>query len=252
MNPGPPPLGLYSIGVRDFQPSRHLPWARANGIPFVHLRAGARGLHISRRDDDQMSAWRDVADRTVPITAVTTDVELADLLHADATALAEVRTSALRGELLGARSVRLLATETPETWAARIGPPEVPARGRLLVELHAPGWFTPDGIDAALRLADSHPRVSLLVDTLQFSRHAQDATPDSARRLVTAAAVVHLSDDGSGLAEPGHRLVVDALREAMRRGARPELAFEWTGPDRSATACLDRYRRAVTWTEKIW
>ncbi|MBP0451133.1 MULTISPECIES: AP endonuclease [unclassified Kitasatospora] len=247
---GRPPLGLYSIGVRHLPPEQLLPWAAAQAVPFVHLRGGPRGHHLSERAPAELAAWRALADRTVPVTAVTADLELAALLADDPAALAELDALAERGGSLGARAVRVLATDPPESWSRSAS---ARLRGRpLLIEPHSPDWFTPEALDFTDRLLDLLPEAALLADSLQFDRCAPAPDRALADRLVARAAAVHLSDRGDGFAAPGHRLLLQAARDAAARGAQIELAFEWTGADRSPATCLARYRQAITWLGDTW
>ncbi|WP_051967330.1 hypothetical protein [Kitasatospora mediocidica] len=257
MSTAPPAMGLYSIGVRDLAPEQLLPWARDHAIPFLHLRGGARGHRLSQRTAAQVGGWRALADRTVPVTAVTADVELADLLAGDPSAATELAAVAEHGRSLGAPAVRVLATTPPASWS----PPGRTAelRGRpLLIELHSRDWFTPEALGYVDRLLGSLPRAALLVDSLCFERCAPAPDRALADWLIDRSIVVHLSDHGEGFSAPGHRLLLRSLHGSMHRSLRdgtgpgPELAFEWTGADRSPAACLARYRQAVAWVEATW
>jgi hypothetical protein len=63
---------------------------------------------------------------------------------------------------------------------------------------------------------------------------------------------MHISDAGTGLDGTGHRAAARAVIEALADGNRIEVAFEWTGRDRSADRCIARYREALEWWQREW
>ncbi|MFD7552472.1 AP endonuclease [Streptomyces sp. NPDC059816] len=250
-----PPVGLYSIGVRGLPVPALLDFARESGAGFVHLRGGPRGYDLARRPGSVLDAWaRAAAEMSVPVTGVTADLDLADLLHPDPS----VRNPA-RGELerladatvrLGARWVRLLAARpptTPEAWAGRTLPRiTVP----LLAELHHPAWLTPTSLTALGPLLNGG--LGLLADTAQLApalpRPAEDAV---LARVFGAVRVLHLSNPGTGLDGPGQRAVAARALARIRSGRAVETAFEWTGHPRTPAECLARYRQAVAWWTRL-
>ncbi|MFJ4689478.1 AP endonuclease [Streptomyces sp. NPDC088789] len=202
-----------------------------------------------------LDAWAyAAAEAAVPVTGVTADLDLTDLLNPDPA----VRNPA-RGELgrladaavrLGARWVRLLAAHPPNTpvaWAGRTLPAvAVP----LLAELHHPAWLTPTPYAALRPLLDSG--LGLLADTAQLAP-ALPTVEDEAvlARVFGAVRVLHLSDPGTGLAGPGSQSVTARVLARIRAGHPVETAFEWTGHPRTPAACLARYRHAVTWRTNL-
>ncbi|MER6913908.1 AP endonuclease [Streptomyces sp. NPDC000594] len=245
-----PPVGLYSIGVRSLDVPALLNWARESGAGFVHLRGGPRGYDLAHRPASVLDNWARAAAETVPVTGVTADLDLADLLHPDPA----VRNPA-RGELarladaavrLGAGWVRLLAARpptTPEAWADRVLPAvAVP----LLAELHHRAWLTPAPYAALRPLLDGG--LGLLADTAQLAPALPNATGEAVlARVFGAVRVLHLSDPGTGLDGPGPRAVAARTLGRIRAGRTVETAFEWTGTPRTPAECLARYRQAATW-----
>jgi hypothetical protein len=228
-------VGLYSISVRGLDPPGLLCWARATDIPFVHLRGGPRGYHLTSRATSLLRLWRQIADDTVPITGVTADTDLRDLLADDPSVMAPAREEVVRlaeaAAELGAAWLRLLSRTPPEPrWARR----ELPTTAvPLLVEPHHPGWLLP-GVLTLL------PEVRLLADTMQLA----GASPVLSE-VVERTDVLHLSDDGQGL--DGAERIADLTAGRIAAGGRIEVAVEWTGADRTPSACLARYRSAATW-----
>jgi hypothetical protein len=91
-----------------------------------------------------------------------------------------------------------------------------------------------------------------LLDSAQFHaatvRDADLIPAACLSALIQQVSVAHLSDTGSGLA--GYRLAARparAVRAAAGAGQPVEVAFEWTGADRSPGGCLARYQAARTW-----
>jgi hypothetical protein len=248
------PVGLYSISVRGLDVPELLSWASHSGIPFIHLRGGPRGFDLAARDQADLRRWRRISDARVPITGVTTDTDLADLLADDPEARrqahVQVTQLAEAAQILGARWLRLLArhplTRIPAMVAAvSLTRYAVP----LLVELHHPGWLQHEPravLDALVRW----PRVRLLADTAQLA-NAFTTTDGEARSMLAwtleHAEVLHLSDAGPGLDASRHTDVADAAAARIAAGHRIEVAVEWTGADRTTAACLARYRAHSTW-----
>ncbi|MFI1869387.1 phosphotransferase [Streptomyces jumonjinensis] len=246
-----PPVGLYSIGVRGLDVPALLDFARESGVGFVHLRGGPRGYDLAHRPAPVLDGWgRAAAEAGVPVTGVTADIDLADLLHPDPS----VRHPA-RGELerladaavrLGSGWVRLLAARpptTPEAWAGRALPAvAVP----LLAELHHPAWLTHTALTALRPLLDGG--LGLLADTAQLAPALPRAAGEAVlARVFGAVRVLHLSDPGTGLDGSGPRDVAARVLARIRAGHPVETAFEWTGNPRTSAACLARYQHAVTW-----
>lgn len=253
-----PAVGLYSIGVRGVTLPALAAWAARHDIPFLHLRGGVRGYAATQRPVYELERWRAAADATSPIRLLTTDVTLNQLtsngLHQrDATD--ELMRAADAAQRLGAAMVRILAPDPyggGTTPAIRL-PPDCAVD--VLIEPHHPSWWLPQGVDWLACLCNSGPRIGLLADTAQAA-NGFAALPGStarvlARRILRLTTVMHLSDDGSGLAAPGHRLLATEAASAIADGRNIEVAFEWTGPERTAPACLDRYRVARAWWQEI-
>ncbi|MBX6382505.1 MAG: AP endonuclease [Microbispora sp.] len=228
-------VGLYSISVRGFDVPALLGWAAAEGIPFVHLRGGLRGHPLVTYPLSTLREWRRITADTVPITGVTADTDLADLLADDP----EIRLRAGREVIrlaeaaaeLGAGWLRLLSRTPPQAGWARHEPPATAVS--LLVEPHHPGWLVPGAFV-------SPPGMRLLADTRQLA-----GVSSSLARVAERTDVLHLSDDGRGF--DGSEPVADLVARRVAAGQRVEVAVEWTGADRSPRACLVRYRAAVAW-----
>jgi hypothetical protein len=108
---------------------------------------------------------------------------------------------------------------------------------------------------AVLRdLLDRASAASVLLDSAQF--HAAiagraDVLPAAClTALIERTLVAHLSDTGAGLTGTGHCLLARAVRAAAGNGQPVEVAFEWTGADRSPEGCLTRYRAARAWWQQ--
>jgi hypothetical protein len=120
-----------------------------------------------------------------------------------------------------------------------------------LVELHNPEWFTAQALAALVAHLDRTSWLVLLIDTAQVhGAWLRSDNPDSLAEdvpvLVPHTRAVHISDNGEGLTGTGHRIVANTFGHVS--DDRPvEVAFEWTGFDRSPQGCLARYRRAVQW-----
>lgn len=254
-----PPLGLYSIGIRPISVPDLLDMAAAHGVKFVHLRGGPRGYHLASQPHDQLRCWAQHAAHTVPVTAVTTDVDLADLAkdRTRPTALAELDRLAAAAALLASGSptaLRVLAHTalTPkDAFPSLVPQVKVP----VVIELHHPDWFVEPALSAVLALVEQTPGLGLLADSGQIHRaHTTHPALDQAtvRRVVAHARVVHLADVGAGLDAAGHRLLATAVRAEARHGWSGQVAFEWTGPDRRPQACLARYDVAASWWHRRW
>ncbi|GAA4236848.1 hypothetical protein GCM10023075_60570 [Streptosporangium album] len=244
------PIGLYSISVRGLEVPGLLGWAASYGVPFVHLRGGPRGVDLAAQSTKVVWQWRKAAvDTGVPITGVTADADLADLLTDDVSARARAAQKVVRlaesAALLGAEWVRLLA-RTPLTGREPAGAARLPVLANsavpLLVELHHPGWMEPDAFVPLVELVDACPAVWLLADTAQLAAAipAGSRAPAWLGCVLDQAKAVHLSDTGAGLDTAGHALVASPAAARIDAGQRLEVALEWTGADRSPSACLAR------------
>ena len=259
----PPPLGLYSIGIRGLDAGQFLALAAGWQVPFAHLRGGPRGYDLARTPAARLTAWaRQARKAGVPVTLVTADIDLADFTapgtaryHQAARELAALAASAKE---LGTRATRLLARAVPPEgeWETLVIPMDAAPGMAVLAELHDPGWFTPASAARLHGLLDRTPGLALLLDSAQVHDAwlTDPAAPWPAllAGLAARATVVHLSDRGTGLDQPGHRLLARAARAAAGEGRPAENAFEWTGADRSPQACLARYRAAATWLAMRW
>lgn len=267
---GVAPVGLYSISVRGLEVPELLSWAARHGIPMVHLRGGRRGYDLAARDAAILRRWREASAATVPVTGVTADTDVADLLSSDPAAhrraREEVRRLADAAHALGAGWMRLLARHPLPTAAGaeesaealdrpELAAPLVP----LLIELHDPLWLAPRPHAALVRLLQQQPRLRLLADSTQLAQaltHPGDGVSDELvdgraaerlERLGPWIEVLHLSDHGPGLTALGHALVADQVSRRIAGGQRIEVAVEWTGADRSPAAALARYREHAAW-----
>ena len=251
-------LGLYSIGIRSIPLEDLLALAANHHIPFLHLRGGPRGFDLASRDTATLERWACHSRASAPITAVTADLDLLDLVRpgtpAYRQASAEFDLLGHAAALLGARAVRLLARRVADQrqWAD-LAVPNLVARYGLttLVELHDPAWFTAQTLALVAAYLDRVPWLALLIDTTQVHRVWQhsdhrDCLADDLSGLVPHIRAVHLSDSGEGLTGTGHRVVAQAFGH-LGADDPVEVAFEWTGADRSPQGCLARYRRAVEW-----
>lgn len=251
-------LGLYSIGIRSIPLEDLLALAANHHIPFLHLRGGPRGFDLASRDTATLERWACHSRASAPITAVTADLDLLDLVRpgtlAYRQASAEFDLLGHAAALLGARAVRLLARRVADQrqWAD-LAVPNLVARYGLttLVELHDPAWFTARTLASVAAYLDRVPWLALLIDTTQVHcawQHSdhRDCFADNLSALVPHTRAVHLSDCGQGLTGTGHRVVAQAFGHPGPDDP-VEVAFEWTGADRSPQGCLARYRRAVEW-----
>jgi hypothetical protein len=241
------PVGLYSISVRGFDVAQLLRWSAAHTVPFLHLRGGARGFDLAAQSPQLLRQWGTLARGTVPITGVTADTDLADLLGPGSSRAREdlVRLAAA-ATAVGAGWIRLLARRPFDNSADVV----VPDTGlRVLIEPHHPDWLTERPRAGLHQLLEQHRELGLLADTAQLSA-ALDPHRHAAGHLhamVERADVLHLSDSGAGIDTPGHHLVADQVVRRVQRGQRVEIAVEWTGPDRSASTCLSRYQAHAQW-----
>lgn len=258
-----PPVGLYSIGIRSLDAGELILVASTANVPFIHLRGGPKGYDLARVPPPQIDAWARQARHAAPITVVTADTDASAFLSAQdghhPQASAELDALATAAARLGAQSVRLLSRVVPSP--AQRSTPSLPdlraSHGLLtLIELHDPAWFDPDAIDWLYALLDRSPGVALLLDSHQvhaaWELDPHPGWPGVLEGLARRARVAHLSDPGTGLEGAGHRLTAHALLTAASDGRRIEVAFEWTGPDRSPATCLARYRDAADWWNHMW
>jgi hypothetical protein len=246
-------VGLYSIGIRGLDLTTVLTLAAEHQVPFLHLRGGPRGYDLARREDTTLSRWARHSQASVPITLVTTDLDIAQFQLSSCCyqhACAELDRVGRASAVLGAHAVRLLARHPArDAVAGTVALPDLRGRHGLgvVVELHDPSWFTPGALIAVRAFCDAYPGVGLLVDSGQVHRawSTLGALDDLVvAELVSRASVVHLCDNGSGLGGTGHHLLAAATAAA---GGAVEVGFEWTGPDRSPADCRARYRAAVSW-----
>ncbi|MBB1244929.1 AP endonuclease [Streptomyces durbertensis] len=247
-------VGLYSIGVRGLDVPDLLEWARKSSVPFLHLRGGHRGFDLVNRDATTLRAWRRRVRETVPITGVTADLDLTDLLTTDHAhrrqAAEELRRLSEAAAELGAGWIRLLA-RTPLARATPLALPQTAVP--LLVEPHHPDWLTSTHLATLYELTSG--QVRLLADTAQLGatvQRAGESGQPALTWLLSRTEALHLSDDGTGLAAHPDASEV-AARAACRiaAGQRIEVAVEWTGPDRSPATCLAKYRAAASWWNRL-
>ena len=259
----PPPLGLYSIGIRGLDTRELLAAAARWQVPFVHLRGGRRGYDLARVPAARLAAWaRQARNAGVPVTMVTADIDLADFTEPGTAryqqAARELAALAAAAEELGARAIRLLARAVPRDaeWGTLAVPVDAAPGLSVLAEIHDPGWFTLAAASRLCGLLDRTPGLALLLDSAQvhdaWMRDPATRSPGQLAELAARASVVHLSDRGAGLDGAGHQLAARAARDAAGSGHHAEAAFEWTGADRSPQACLDRYRAATAWHAAQW
>lgn len=255
--PAAPAVGLYSIGIRDLDVSALLTLAAANGVPFIHLRGGPKGYDLARQSKATLAAWARQAETCAPVTMVTADLDLSAFLSSGPEYLRvrdEFRRLAEAAKILGAGSARLLARQPPEDrrWTCLSLPDLAADHGLvILVELHHPAWFSTRGIAVISDLLGDGQAAGLLLDTAQFrdatSGDLREDADDCLSSVLRNTRAVHLSDSGAGLGGAGHRDAARAALSAIRSGQLAEIAFEWTGPDRSPSTCLTRYRAACAW-----
>lgn len=252
-----PPLGLYSIGIREISVPALLDAAATCSAGFLHLRGGPRGYDLPQRTDAELRGWRRHADHAgVPITMVTADTELSDLFSERSTVVAAARCDldhvARAATLLGASMVRILATRPPSVpprCLARV--PGLSPSLRIVIELHHPGWFAP-AADTMHRKGVGTGGCALLLDSAQVHAAAIGYDVSQVWDLMRLAGVVHLSDTGHGLAGEGHDVTIRAARAAMLRGQPLQVGFEWTGAERTEDQCLRRFGIARARWRAAW
>ncbi|MEV4381599.1 hypothetical protein [Streptosporangium sp. NPDC049644] len=254
------PVGLYSISVRGLNVPDLLAWAASHTIPFVHLRGGPRGVDLAFQPASTVWRWRKAAAETVPITGVTADIDVADLLTGDARtrrrAARDVAEVAETAAMLGAGWVRLLA-RTPLTASDLHQGAGLPVLADspipVLIEPHHPGWVAPDTLRPFLDLVGACPQPGLLADTAQLAAALPPGSEGASwlGPVLDHARVLHLSDPGTGLDAAGHAVVAAAAADRIRAGQRLEIAVEWTGADRSPDECLTRYQEATAWWGRL-
>ncbi|MGH3842077.1 MAG: hypothetical protein ACRDS0_11625 [Pseudonocardiaceae bacterium] len=246
------PFGLYSIGLRGLGVTEVLTICADHQVPFVHLRGGPRGYDLTGRDPATLSRWARHAQRSVPVTLVTADLDLAQFCEPDSDgyrrACTELERLAEATVILGATAIRLLGCHPPNGRMVIV--PDLQHRYEIatLVELHDPSWFTSNALTIVESVFQANSGLRLLVDSGQVHRAwcCLGTVPALVlEAFVRCARVVHWSDNGQGLGGAGHRLLAAAARACVGDGV--EFGFEWTGLDRSATTCLGRYQSAVTW-----
>lgn len=249
------PVGLYSIGLRGLEVTEVLTVCAEHQVPFVHLRGGPRGYDLTGQDRATLSRWARHAQRGAPVTLVTADLDLAQFGQPGSEgyrhACAELDSLAQATAALGATAIRLMGHHPPGgPEGSRVIVPDLQHRYGIvtLVELHDPCWFTPAALTILESVLHAHSGLGLLLDSGQVHRAwcRRGTLPAPVlEAVVKHARVVHWSDSGPGLDGAGHRLLAAATR--ARAGEGVAFGFEWTGPDRSATTCLARYRSAVSW-----
>jgi hypothetical protein len=248
-------IGLYSIGVRGATIPELAVWAARCQIPFLHLRGGARGCAATRQTAQELDRWRAIADATAPVKLLTADLTLHDLIQPHEqrrrTAERELERTAETASRLGAEMIRVLAGPAP-LGGELIPVPRLPETAMtLLIELHDASWWTPAATERLEDLTHADPRIRLLADTAQAAAGLaglpEPAASVIAKHVLAMSAVVHLSDGGSGLTADGHALLAGQAQELLAAGQPLEVAFEWTGPQRTAPVCLSRYHAACAW-----
>lgn len=194
-----------------------------------------------------------VADETAPIQLLTADVTLGELTEGPGQGAAEdeLARTAHAAARLGAAAIRVLAESAPSD-PRRISIPRLPdAEITLLIEPHNRWWWTPVGTGLLAEMAEGEGRISLLADTAQAAVGLASLDDDTAEVIaadvIARSRVVHLSDDGSGFNAPGHGLLATRAWKAQEAGQEIEVAFEWTGVQRTMPVCLSRYHAACAW-----
>lgn len=255
----PTAVGLYSIGIRSIDLEDLLALAVTHEVPFLHLRGGPRGFDLGRQDTATLTRWaRCCLQVNVPITVVTADLDLADFTRpgtqAYQQASAELDLLGHAAAVLGAPAIRLLARRALDQrqWVD-LTVPDLTARYGLttLIELHDPKWFTAQAVASMAAHLGRAPWLGLLMDTAQVHEawRCSDRPDDLAARvsaLVPHTRAVHISESGDDVPSAGLRIVAQAFGHGNDDN-RAEIAYEWTGADRSPQSCLARYRRAVAW-----
>ena len=248
-------VGLYSIGVRTATVPDLAAWAARHEIPFLHLRGGARGYDVTRRPQVELDRWRAITTATAPIRLLTTDITVHDVTGAPSqrcrAAQRELERAADCALRLGTNVIRILA-DRPESNSDAPTAPLLPGRDIVvLIEPHHPSWWQPLGVQRLTKLCRADKRIGLLADTAQaaigFAELPRPTAQDLAQRIIGLTRVVHLSDNGSGLHAAGHELLASSAARALAEGFPIEIAFEWTGAERTPSSCLNRYRDACAW-----
>ena len=250
-------MGLYSISVRGFEIGDLLVWAAQHAVPFVHLRGGPRGFDLASRSTARLRHWHRLAQRTVPITGVTADTDLADLVSGEArtrrAACDQVHRLCEAACHLGAQWVRLLArTPLTHTSDPRLDYVLPDTALPLLVELHHARWLDPDAFTVLEALMGRCGDLRLLADTAQLGAAlAAGCDRGVAAAVLDRSNVLHLSDNGHGLAGASHEEIATLAAHRLAQGQPMEVAMEWTGADRCPETCLARYHSAVAWWSQI-
>lgn len=253
------PVGLYSISVRGLDVPDLLEWAATLGVEFVHLRGGRRGFDLAHRSPAELAAWRRAANRRrVPITGVTSDVDLADLYSGSTAvrtqAMKDLHAVAAAGTELGARWIRVLAARPFSDMPAPGVDSLVGCPLPVVAELHHSSWLSPQPATALADVLGSG-LLALLADTAQLSAALTAnglETPEILRGLFPHVRVAHLSDQGAGLDDIGHAVVARQVAYRLRVGASVEVAVEWTGADRTRAECANRYRWHAAWWREMY
>jgi len=207
-------------------------------------------VDIVRRSFAELVDWKQHAQDTVPITGITADLELAEVLAEDrqsrVVAHTELAALAAAARIVGAQWVRLMARTSPGPDTFDLAAARVPDVGLpILFEPHASAWWTRPTFDALAETLAATPHLRLLVDTAQAHRaQADDRVLATAMRY---ASVLHICDNGTGLHAVGHRRAARHALNQISSGQPLAVAVEWTGPDRSPAGFNERYRSVCAW-----
>lgn len=242
-------LGFYSIGLRNIDIQKLFSHLRQEDIPFLHLRSGPKGYGLTKLKPNRLNLYINKCNEGIPVTMLASDITLELLAENSQETEDEYYKLISIAQRLGAKYIRILAPSIMKEESLI----NFNVNKRLnsvvsVIELHNPEWFTHHYADKINDICVKN-ELGLLFDSLQIEMACQlfgvYEVSQYIDRLLPHVKVIHFSDSGGGFSGEGHQITALAAIKAQEKAYDIELAFEWTGRDRTAAAAFSAYRRAV-------
>lgn len=244
-------MGFYSIGLGLTPISELIDKIKIEGIPFLHLRGGAKGYNLLSLSKADLSLFIDICKRGPKVTMLTSDFSLSDFFDVNISFHAinsELNSYLEIAHLLSASSLRVLATEIIDAPPINVKIPLMSSRIKFTIELHNPYWFTPQSAEIINNICNEN-NVYILLDSGQVHEackvHGYLKVKESILIFIDKVNIIHISDNGFGVDDTGHHLVFTLINAFFKFKSEVEIAFEWTGMDRSSKSAFLAYHKAM-------
>ncbi len=245
-------LGFYSIGLKNIAINELFQHLRREDIPFLHLRSGPKGYGLTKLEPSELDLCIHECGRDIPVTMLASDITLESLAEGSQEAKEECSHLQDIALNIGAKYLRILAPSAikNESWE-NLCISTIANHVVIVIELHNPEWFSRRHIER-LKQVCTEQKIGLLFDSSQIDMACQIQGVDEVSQFVDCllphVKVIHFSDSGGGFSGVGHQITALAAIKIQKSAYDIELAFEWTGKERTTGAAFAAYRRA----ENFW